>query len=60
MNKRCVACSKFIKKVRGRKKIVLSTDEADAFSFYLGKNIAINNVLCGFCRVAAFKVVAEN
>lgn len=45
-NQRCAACSKFIKKIPERKKIIQSTDEANAFSLCLRKNIAINDVLC--------------
>ena len=55
MNQRCTAWSRFTKGVNKRKKRVESVDEANAFSFWFGKSIVINDVLCWKCRIIASK-----
>ena len=54
-NPKCVSCHRFVKKVSGKMKVVQNKNEAIAFSLALRKRIAINDVLCGSCRVCIYK-----
>ena len=54
-NPKCVSCHRFVKKVSGKMKVVQNKNEAIASSLALYKRIAINDVLCGSCRVLIYK-----
>lgn len=54
-NPKCAACDKFCHKVPGQKKKIQTEKEAKHYGDNLQRTIAVNDVLCGKCRVLHYK-----
>ncbi|XP_018403017.1 PREDICTED: uncharacterized protein LOC108779943 [Cyphomyrmex costatus] len=48
---RCAACSKYLHKTSGTKKVIINEEEASIFSNYLQKTIVVQDILCSKCRL---------
>ena len=52
---KCAGCDTFLRKTRGKKKIVKDENDARRSSLLLQKEININDILCQKCRLSAYK-----
>lgn len=52
---KCAGCNTFLKKIKGKKKIVKNVNEANNFSSSLQRIIIVNDILCNKCRLSIYK-----
>ena len=51
----CVGCDTKLKRSVGRKKLVSEEIEANAFSRFLKRRIAVDDILCNKCRLSIYR-----
>ncbi|CAH0718935.1 unnamed protein product, partial [Brenthis ino] len=50
----CIICDTFVHKVRGRKKVITSEEDARLYSDSSKKTVSVGDVLCGKCRLIIY------
>lgn len=51
----CAGCDVILRKTRGKKKLMNTTDEAKAFSSCLKRVIVVGDILCCKCRLTVYR-----
>ena len=60
INVTCAGCDVFLRKRKGKKKMIKNITEANHFSLALKRKIDVDDILCSSCRLSAYKKNLNN
>ena len=60
INVTCASCDVFLRKRKGKKKMIINVTEANNFSLALKRKIDVDDILCNSCRHSAYKKNLKN